>query len=99
MSAIEVDQAISFCDLKTKKWNRIFFGALSRIIEEAIWISDTKFILTGYEMDENNNRRPKIYIGDIVKQKLFMYSTKDNTCIEKERGYESEKFRKLKFDE
>lgn len=96
---IEIDQAISLCDLKTKKWNRIFFGGMSSIIEEVTWISNTKFILTGYEMDEYNEHRPKIYIGDIGKQKLFVYSTNDNTCVEMYPGYNSEKQNKLRYEE
>ena len=96
---IDIDQVISLCNLKTKKWNRIFFGALSSPIEEATWISNTKFILVGYEMNGNNDHYPKIYIGDTGKQQLFVYTNSDSTCVENKTGYSSKKLDKIKFEE
>ena len=43
-----IDQAIYLCDPKKKYWNRIYFTTSgTEQIEEVIWISRTKFILTG----------------------------------------------------
>jgi len=98
VASTEVDQAISLCNLKTKKWMRIFFRGASSAIEDAIWISNTKFILVGYE-HYDDKFRPVIFIGNTLKQMLYVYKTPDENCFGKKDGYTSQKLKALKFEE
>ena len=93
----EIDQAIYLCNLKTKYWDRIFFGGFSRWIDDIIWVSNTKFILVGIEKDEDNKNNPRIYLGDTIKQSFEVFTDTNKACIEKPNGYESQKLKKLKI--
>lgn len=92
-----VDGAVSLCNLKTRKWTRIHFCGASSGIEDVMWISNTRFILVGYEMDESNKFRPNIFIGNTLKQKFYVYKTDDENCFGKKDGYTSTKLKALKF--
>ena len=95
----EVDGAVSLCDLKTKNWIRIYFLGVSSRIEEALWISKAKFILAGYnEEDQVGKFQPMILIGDINKEKLFLYNDLDKSCIAKKSGYIPSGLKNLKFE-
>jgi hypothetical protein len=93
----EVDQLVSLCDLKNNKWTRIFFCGLSTRIEEAVWLTNTKFILAGTVFDEPNVFHPKVLIGDIAKQTFLVYV--DNECEATKVGYTSAKFKKLNIQD
>jgi hypothetical protein len=41
-SGSEVDQAISLCNIKTKKWTQILFCGYSLRIQEVMWLTNTK---------------------------------------------------------
>jgi len=43
-SGSEVEQAISLCDIKTKRWTRILFCGYSLRIQDVIWLTSTKFM-------------------------------------------------------
>lgn len=89
----EVDQAISLCNLKTKKWTRIFFCGYSTRVEEVLWLTDTKFILTGSYLGDSDLSHPKIFIGDIPKQQFLVYD--NNLSIATKAGYVSPKLKAL----
>lgn len=89
----EVDQAVSLCHLKSNKWTRIFFCGLSTRIDEVAWLSDTKFILAGTLLDDTGVFHPEVLIGDITKQKLFVYT--DRSTVSTKAGYSSIKLKKL----
>ena len=93
----DVDQLVSLCDLKNNKWTRIFFCGLSTRIDEAIWLSNTRFILAGTELDENNVFHPKVLIGDTTKQTFLVYV--DNECQATKAGYTSPKLKKLNIQD
>jgi hypothetical protein len=93
----EVDQLVSLCDLKSNKWTRIFFCGLSTRIDEAIWLTNTKFILAGTLLDENNEFHPKILIGDTTKQIFIVYS--DSSSVARKIGYTSTKLKKLNIQD
>ena len=93
----EVDQAVSLCDLKKRKWTRILFCGSSIRIEEVAWISKNYFILAGTEACEKNFFHPKVYIGDLQKQRFFSYT--DISCFSNNKGYNSSKLKKLKIQD
>jgi hypothetical protein len=93
----EVDQLVSLCDLKNNKWTRIFFCGLSTRIDEAIWLTNTKFILAGTLLDENNVFHPEILIGDTTKQIFIVYS--DSSSVARKIGYTSTKLKKLNIQD
>lgn len=97
ISNAEVDQLVSLCDLKNNRWTRIFFCGLSTRIDEALWLTNTKFILAGTSLDENNIFHPKVLIGDTKKQILLVYV--DNESVATKAGYTSTKFKKLNIQD
>ena len=96
---IEVDGAVSLCNLKLKKWMRIYFCGASSAIEDAIWVSNSKFILVGYEHDEDNRFLPMILIGNPLKKIFYVYKNNNKNCFGKKDGYISSKIKALKFEE
>jgi hypothetical protein len=93
----EVEQAITLCNLKTKKWTRILFCGSTSRIDEVYWVTNTKFILAGTERDEDEDDLfyPKIYIGDTKKKKFLALNTIDSSCVSNEKYYASPKLKKL----
>jgi len=89
----EVDQAISLCDLRNNKWTRIFFCGFSVRIDEAVWVTKTKFILAGTIIGDNDSFHPEVIIGDIPKQTLFAYI--DSLSVLNKNGYIPIKLKKL----
>lgn len=97
VSNTEVDQLVSLCDLKNNKWTRIYFCGLSTRIDEAIWLTNTKFILAGTLLDENNVFHSKVLIGNITKQLLIVYV--GNKSEATKAGYTSTKLKKLNIQD
>ena len=93
----EVDQAVSLCNLKNNKWRRIFFCGYSTRIDEVVWLTNTKFILAGSYMDDNDVFHPQVLIGDITKKIFFVYT--DSSCITTKTGYFSAKLKKLNIQD
>jgi hypothetical protein len=93
-SGSEVDQAISLCDIKTKRWTRILFCGYSLRIQEATWLTDTKFMLVGSVQNEDSEYLPVIYIGDMIKNSFEIFMSGDPHCLQKE-SYDSPKLAKL----
>ncbi len=93
VSNTEVDQAVSLCDLKNNRWTQILFCGVSLTIDEVIWVTNTKFILTGKILDDKNLLHPEIFVGDIEKQILLTYTDALSTLSKTD--YTSEKFKKL----
>jgi hypothetical protein len=97
-SGSEVDQAVSLCNIKTRKWKQILFCGYSLRIQEATWLSGTRFILVGSVQDEDSNYLPVIYIGDLAKELFVTYSSNNPNCHQRE-SYESPKLIKLNIQE
>ena len=91
----DIDQAILLCDLKTKYWNRIYFGTSSQWIEEVIWISKTKFILVGIFKSNDDKKKPLILLGDTNNQTLIRYFNKNVNTFQNEKYYLSPKLKKI----
>jgi hypothetical protein len=94
----DIDQAIMLYDKKSSYWDRICFGSASFHYDEAIWLDDQKFILLAVENSEKNYWTPHIFIGDIKTHKLFFYTNKNSSCVQKTTGYKSDKLSRLKID-
>jgi len=94
---VAIDQAVSLCDLKSNKWARIFFCGYSTRIDEALWISNTTFILASTILDDKSVFHPKILIGDASKKKFFIYT--DNLSEANKPNYTSAKLKKLNIQE
>lgn len=88
----ESDQAISFCNLRKKTWDRIFFCGSNLRIDDAIWLSNNNFILVGILRD--NTIQPLIIVGDITKAQLYEYKSINKKCIQKQK-YLSKKLKDI----
>jgi hypothetical protein len=97
MSNPEVDQLVSLFDLKNNRWTRIFFCGLSTRIDEALWLTNTKFILAGTSLGENTIFHPKVLIGDTRDQLFLVYT--DNIAEATKTGYTSSKLKKLNIQD
>lgn len=93
----EVDQAIFLCDLKNNKWTRVFFCGVSTRIDEAIWLTNKRFILAGTFTDENNLLHPKVLIGDVTKKFIYVYT--DNLSVSSKTGYTPIKLKNLNIQD
>ncbi|WP_118972962.1 hypothetical protein [Taibaiella koreensis] len=93
----DIDQAILLCDLKTKYWNRIFFGTSSQKIEEVIWISKQQFILAGIAESEDDKKEPIVLLGDVNKQTLMKYIQTNKQTFQSGKGYSSLKLKRIKI--
>ena len=94
---VEIDQAIYLCNLKTRYWGRIFFGGYSRWVDDIVWISNTKFLLVGSEKGDDDKNRPRIYLGDTIKQSFEEFEDGNKACIQS-KGYESQKLKNLNIE-
>jgi hypothetical protein len=93
------EQTAEFYDLTKRKTCRILFCGISSQLQEIIWVGNSKFILVGREIEEDNKVYPLIYLADTKKRKLISFRTNDNTCIEKSNAYSSPKSKKLTYQE
>jgi hypothetical protein len=97
-SGSEVDQAISLCDIKMKRWTQILFCGYSLRIQEVIWLTNTKFMLVGSVQNEESKYLPVIYIGNMTNNSFEIFSSGDPNCHQNE-GYGSPKLDKLNIQE
>ena len=97
-SGSEVDQAISLCDLKMKRWTQILFCGYSLRIQEVIWLTNTKFMMVGSFQNEESKNSPVIYIGNITNNSFEIFSSSDSNC-QQNKGYDSPKLAKLNIQE
>ena len=97
-SGSEVDQAISLCDIKMKRWTQILFCGYSLRIQEVIWLTNSKFMLVGSVQNEESKYLPVIYIGDIINNSFEIFSSSDLNC-QQNKGYDSPKLAKLNIQE
>lgn len=93
----DVDMAITLCDLKNKQWKRIASFGPSAGIEEAIWLSDSKFILAGSMQGDNGEVMPIVLAGDTNTKKFQWF---ESACVRPESTeYKASGLTKLKIDE
>ena len=97
-SGSEVDQAISLCDIKMKRWTQILFCGYSLRIQEVIWLTNTRFMMVGSVENEESKYPPVIYIGDITNNSFEIFSSSDSNC-QQNKGYDSPKLAKLNIQE
>ncbi len=95
---VEIDQAVLLCNLKTKYWNRIYFGGSSQWIDEVIWITSTKFLLVGIIKSTDNKKNPHILLGDIDNQTLIEFVNSNKASFQNDKGYTSLKLKKLRIE-
>lgn len=93
----DVDMAVTLYDLKNHQWSRIASFGPSANIEEAVWISGSKFILAGTMQGDNGESMPIILIGDTGKKSFSWF---ESTLIRPESvKYDPSGLTKLKIDE
>jgi len=97
-SGSEVDQAVSLCDIKMRRWTQILFCGYSLRIQEVIWLSNIKFMLVGALQNGESKYLPVIYIGDMRNNLFEVFTSNDPNCLQKE-GYSSPKLTKLNIQE
>lgn len=97
IASSDVDQAITLCNLKTKEWKRIAFFGPSAAIEEAVWVSPSRFILAGTIFNDDNQRTALIMLGDAAAKSFQWF---ESAIIRPESSeYEASGLKKLKIDE
>ena len=97
-SGSDVDQAISLCNVSANKWTRILFCGQSLRIQDATWLTDTKFMLIGALQNEKSKYQPVIYIGDLTNNSFEIFASSDQDCLQW-KGYDSAKLAKLNIIE
>jgi hypothetical protein len=97
-SGSEVDQAISLCDIKLKRWTQILFCGYSLRIQEVIWLSNMKFMLVGSLQNDEAKYLPTIYIGDMTNNSFEVFLSSNSNCYQT-KGYDSPKLAKLHIQE
>ncbi|MEN2401729.1 hypothetical protein GKZ90_0018215 [Flavobacterium sp. MC2016-06] len=95
---IDVGQAIYLCDMKTKYWQRIFFGEYTHVIDDVIWIDENKFILIGTEKDESDKSSPIIYLGNIKNKNFEIFINKNKKCFQINTTYKSKKLNAITIE-
>lgn len=90
----EPDQAITLCNFKIKKWMRILFRGTTERIQDAIWITNSKFILVAIR--ENS---PVIYLGDTNSRSFESFVSAGIRSVKKDLYYDSPKLLRLKIKE
>jgi len=95
---VEVDQAITLCEIPFKKWTQIFFCGFSIRIDEAIWIAKDRFMLAGtIKGDSSDANHPTIFIGDLYNRQLYHYIDKNSESLPS--GYNSPRLKRLKIED
>jgi hypothetical protein len=97
-SGSEVDQAISLCDLKMKRWTQVLFCGASLRIQEIIWLSNIKFMLVGSFQNDESKFQPVIYVGDVKNKSFEIFTSSDSNCYQN-KDYDSPKLAKLNIQE
>ncbi|HEY0298968.1 MAG TPA: hypothetical protein VGB84_07090 [Arachidicoccus sp.] len=90
------EQQIILYDLQAGTENKILLCGMTKQIQEVVWMSDTKLILAGREIEAKKKVHPLIYVVDLDKHQSAMYQTKDDHCIETTQ-YTSPKLRNLNY--
>ena len=93
----DVDQAVTLCNTKTKNWKSIISFGPSAGIEEALWVSPTKFILAGSMQNDEGKHQPILLMGDTNEKSFRWFEA--SFIREKSAKYEASGFSKLKIDE
>jgi hypothetical protein len=81
-------------NLKEKKTYKIEYNSFSYFAEEALWLTDSKFILA-YIFNDNGIRKPSIYCGNLKENKLYFFQNKKENCNRKMGSYTSKKLLQL----
>ncbi|TPG41689.1 hypothetical protein [Flavobacterium pectinovorum] len=97
-SNIDVGQAIYFCEINKKLWQRIAYNEYSKYFEDVIWINENKFLLVGYEKTENDKNSPIIYVGNLKNQSFEIIINTNKKCLQKENFYKSKKLKNIKIE-
>ncbi|MBS0030437.1 hypothetical protein ACTJJ0_25600 [Chitinophaga sp. 22321] len=90
----DIDQYLFLGDYTARKVSRILFMGATNALEEAIWISDHDFILTGTTRNDHDFS-PFMYIGDVEKRQLRRYLP-DNKNIKRDTLYRSPRWKNIR---
>lgn len=93
----DVDQAVTLCNLKTKNWKSILSFGPSAGMEEALWVSPTKFILAGSMQNDEGKHQPVLLLGNTDERSFRWFEA--NLIRNEASKYEASGFSKLKIDE
>ncbi len=93
----DVDQAVTLCNLTTKSWKRILSFGPSAGVEEALWLSPTKFILAGTMQNDEGKHQPFLLLGDTNEKSFRWFEA--SLIRDEPNKYEASGFSKLKIDE
>jgi hypothetical protein len=97
IASADVDQAVTLCNLGTKEWKRIASFGPSAGIEEAVWVSASKFILAGIFYNDDGKPVPILLVGDTNDRSFRWYEA--NVIRPASSKYEASGMKKLKIDE
>ena len=72
----------------------MFYNSVGTWLEEAVWVSERKFILAGISKNEKGGNQPLVLVGDAARHILYRYASTDRACVQT-RGYESPKLKRM----
>ena len=99
-SGADIDVAVFLCQPRKRYWKRIAFGGSVVEFEEAVWISNTEFLLAGVSNTGDDRMAPFIMVGDARSQRFTIFNNTNKTCMHKAGKYHSLKLQHLKiYDE
>lgn len=93
----DADQGVTLCNVKTKNWKTIISFGPSASMEEAVWISATKFVLAGSMQNDDGKQQPVLLLGDTERKSFRWFEA--SIIRDKGTKYEASGFSKLKIDE
>lgn len=93
----DVDQSVTLCNLQKNEWKRVVSFGPSAGMEEAVWVSPTKFVIAGTMQDDNGRLMPVILSGNAVTKSFRWFEA----TVYRPGGinYEPSGMKKLKIDE
>lgn len=93
----DVDQAITIKNIKTNEWKQVAFFGPSAGMEEAVWLSDTQFLLAGIFENNDGKAVPVLLLGDLNNKSFHWYEA--NITRGADIEFKSSRLESLKIDE
>ena len=93
----DADQAITINNIKANEWKQIAFFGPSAGIEEAVWLSDTQFLLAGIFYNDDGKAAPIMLLGDLNNKSFQWYEA--NLTRPSDNKFKSSRMESLKIDE
>jgi len=85
---------VFLCNQKKGYWVGVGYNSPGGWMEEAVWVSDSKFVLAGISKNEKGQNQPLVVVGDVVRGMLYRYVSMNKACVQT-KGYQSPKLKRM----